>query len=200
MILEQSPVELELLTRAGQGCRVASTQLIQTYGHHVRRLAGRFFLPGAEREDLMQEGYSGLLTAIQTYDSRYGRSFLDYATMCIRNSLVRAVRGATRKKALMLTKAGELQEDMPLRSRQDKTEESAIARAMVTYLKKALPQKLSRLELDALTRRAVGASVDEICLINNVSGKQVENALFRARQKTRSLLQPWYQHGLGLPA
>lgn len=184
--------ESEILERAKNGCPQSRDHLIQAYGHYVRRLAARFFLPGAEREDLYQEGYSGLLFAIKTFSSQYGRTFTDYATMCIRNALLRAVRGATRKKALMLTQAGELKEGLPIKTSIGDPQASVTVIAISAYLKKNLPEKLSKLEFDALSRRAAGASVDEISEINHVTGKQVENALFRARQKARSLLQPWY--------
>ena len=100
--------EQVLVSQAQAGCSRSLNQLVTNYEGLARRMASRFFLPGAERQDVLQEALLGLTEAIKGYDTRYQKSFYDYAVLCIRNSLVRAIRGATRKKHLVLTQASDV--------------------------------------------------------------------------------------------
>lgn len=182
--------ELEaLLEPARLGDEAAHKALVEEYGWHVARLARPFFLPGAEKEDLLQEGMMGLVQAIQTFDPSYGRSFLDHATLWIRNALLRAVRAATRKKHQMLSQAAQLVEfDQSATGTWDPTSMVDL-RMAVEDLVGRLRNSLTELEYTSLMGRISGYTVKEIGAGQNVSVKQVENALFRARQKARRALE-----------
>ena len=189
-VVEAHERELQLLLGpARAGDEAAHHELVQEYGWHVARLARPFFLPGAEKEDLLQEGMMGLVQAIQTFDPSYGRSFFDHATLWVRNALLRAVRAATRKKHQMLSQAAQLVEFDPASGGTWDPTSMVDLRMAVEDLVGKLRQNLTELEYTSLMGRISGYSVKEIGEGQNVSVKQVENALFRARQKARRALE-----------
>ena len=59
----------EALVRSARGGDdPAITELVARYLPMIRRRASRYFLPGMEAEDVVQEGLIGLLKAIRLYD------------------------------------------------------------------------------------------------------------------------------------
>lgn len=176
-----------LVARAQAGCEVSLNQMVYSYERLVHKMSQRFFLPGADRQDVVQEGMVGLAHAIRSFDTKYDRKFFDYAVMCIRNSLVRAIRGANRKKQQVLNQAGEMTDVTPVPSVRA-VDEVVLGRMNVQEMFRVLAQKLSSLEIEVLRKRLAGEVSEEIASGLNLSVKQIENALFRARQKSRELL------------
>lgn len=176
----------QLVLGASGGCQVSWNSLVEAYRRLVIKLASRYFLPGAEREDLVQEGMLGLAYAVRSFDADFGTRFHDYAVMCVHNSLVRAVRQATRKKQMLLSQAGSLEESLNA-TKQYGLEGEVVERLEVQALWRALTPVLSHLEQEVLRQRLCGCSAEEIARCANLSVKQVENALFRSRQKARQL-------------
>ena len=177
-----------LVARAQAGCQTSMNQMVYSYERLVHKMSQRFFLPGADRQDVVQEAMVGLAHAIRSFDAGFERKFFDYAVMCIRNSLVRAIRGANRKKQQVLNQAGEMTEFTPVPTVSG-VDEVVLGRMGLQEMFKVLAQKLSPLEVDVLRMRLNGEVTEEIATGLNLSVKQIENALFRARQKSRGLLQ-----------
>ncbi|MBT9588572.1 sigma-70 family RNA polymerase sigma factor [bacterium] len=176
-----------LICKAQSGCQASMDLLVRDYDRLAHRMASRFFLQGGEAQDVKQEALVGLAFAIRSYDPGYQRSFHEYAVMCIRNSLVRAIRGATRKKHQMLTRATELT-DLQWPTSAQSTEETVLARVLLKQIWTSLCCKLSELELEVLRMKLGGSSSEEIVQTRGFTLKQIENGLFRARQKARELL------------
>lgn len=176
-----------LVARAQGGCEDSVNQVVHSYERLVYKMSQRFFLPGADRQDVVQEAMVGLAHAIRTFDTGYDRKFFDYAVMCIRNSLVRAVRGANRKKQQVLNQAGEMTELTPVPA-VSAVDEVVLGRMNLQEMLKVLAQRLSPLEIEVLRMRLAGEVCEEIASQLNLTIKQIENALFRARQKSRDLL------------
>lgn len=178
--------ESELVRRAQAGCSTSTDQLVRAYERITQRMAARFFLPGGESSDLRQEALLGLATALKTYNRSYEVSFHDYALMCIRNSLVRAIRSATRKKHQMLNQASDLSA-LPGISKEPGVDQQVMNRLTLKDLWAHLERALSPLELEILRKRVAGKCAEEIAEEMKISVKQVENGLFRARTKAREL-------------
>ena len=81
----------ELLARAA-GSHEAMRELIARHTRLVRACARPFFLAGGDDEDLLQEGMIGLLDAIRAYEPDSGVPFEAFAALCIRRSMISAVR------------------------------------------------------------------------------------------------------------
>ncbi|MFN8613359.1 MAG: sigma-70 family RNA polymerase sigma factor [Vulcanimicrobiota bacterium] len=176
-----------LVAKAQNGCGESMNQVVYSYERLVHKMSQRFFLPGADRQDVVQEAMLGLAHAIKTFDTGYERKFFDYAVMCIRNSLVRAIRGANRKKQQVLNQAGEMTELTPVPTCGG-VDEVVLSKLNLQEIWKVLAKRLSPLETDVLRKRLSGEVTDEIAAELNLTVKQIENALFRARQKSRELM------------
>ena len=177
-----------LALEAQAGCQDSFSALVEAFTPLAKRLSYRYFLPGADRQDILQEALSGLVIGVRQFQPRYDTSFADYAALCIRNALIRSVRAATRKKHQILNQAKDLEVvlDFPGASG---PEEAVVGLNFARSLMQKLKYKLSELELEVLQRRLDGASSSEICGELGVTGKQLENALFRARLKARQALE-----------
>lgn len=174
-----------LVERAKTGDFKAYEALVAPLEGYKRSLCRKFFLPGAEKEDLEQEAMVGLAQAINEYEAGRGVSFQDFAMLKMRNQVVASVRKATRKKQQVLSEAAPLEPTITPCSTSSSPEEIATNRGFLCALFESLKGTLSSLEMVALLHRAEGVTVKEIASMLQLREKTVENALFRARKKAK---------------
>jgi RNA polymerase sporulation-specific sigma factor len=183
---------LETVIKAQKSETESIEELVEEYSRFVYQIGKKFFLPGATKEDLIQEGMIGLFNAILNYDPQYKTSFDDYASLSIRNRILRAVRMATQLKQKVLSEAYSLDEDpfyYASMFAESNVEEQVLGRMSMKELSQAFKGILSPMEYDIITMKITDASVDEMAQTYGFSKKQVENALFRARRKISILLK-----------
>lgn len=89
-------IESELFRRVAEGDEHAEQELLRLHLPLVRRVASQYKTPGADFEDLVQEGSVGLLRAIRKFEPKRGFRFSTYAHWWIRQALSRFVKGPTR--------------------------------------------------------------------------------------------------------
>ena len=94
----------ELIIKAQNDDEEAINELIKLYFPLVTTNAKNFFLIGAEKEDLIQEGLLGLFKAIKYYKSEKS-SFNSFAILCIRRQIFSAIKLANRQKNMLLNEA-----------------------------------------------------------------------------------------------
>ena len=70
------------------GDKKALDYLLNKYKDIVTMKANRFFIIGAERDDMIQEGFWGLYKAIQSFDSEKQNSFKTFANLCVERQLI----------------------------------------------------------------------------------------------------------------
>ena len=99
--LEVMPEE-SIVTKARDGDVSAQEFLIRQYKNFVRLKAKSYFLIGADKEDIIQEGMIGLFKAIRDYRSEKSPSFKAFAELCITRQMISAVKAATRHKHMPL--------------------------------------------------------------------------------------------------
>lgn len=99
---EYTDEELIVLSR---GDPAATDFLMEKYKNLVRRKAALFRLPGADAEDLVQEGMLGLFKAVRDYEPGHGAAFSTFASLCIERQLYTAMEAAGRKKHQPLNEA-----------------------------------------------------------------------------------------------
>lgn len=183
---------LDKVKEAQQQNMEAIDELVDEYSRFVYQIGKKFFLPGSTREDLVQEGMIGLFNAIVNYDASYKTSFDDYASLSIRNRILRAVRMATQLKQKVLSEAFSLDEDpffyASMYSQLD-VEEHVLGSMAVVEIFNSFKNILSPMEFEIISMKIADASVDEMAQQHNLSKKQVENALFRARRKISVFLK-----------
>ncbi|WP_276839474.1 RNA polymerase sporulation sigma factor SigH, partial [Anaerovibrio lipolyticus] len=81
---------------------VAMDYLINKYRNFVRAKARSYFLIGADREDIIQEGMIGLYKAIRDFRNDKLSSFRAFAELCVTRQIITAIKTATRQKHIPL--------------------------------------------------------------------------------------------------
>ncbi|MBO5924654.1 MAG: sigma-70 family RNA polymerase sigma factor [Clostridia bacterium] len=76
----------------------AMAELMVRYKGVVRAVSRSFFLEGGDVDDLIQEGMLGIFKAVKSYDDTKDASFRSFAILCIRRSIIDAVKSSTRSK------------------------------------------------------------------------------------------------------
>ena len=81
---------------------LAQEYLLHKYRNFVRGKAKSYFLIGAEREDIIQEGMIGLYKAIRDFRRDKQASFRSFAELCVTRQIITAIKTATRQKHIPL--------------------------------------------------------------------------------------------------
>ena len=76
---------------------LAQEYLLHKYRNFVRGKAKSYFLIGAEREDIVQEGMIGLYKAIRDFREDRQSSFRAFAELCVTRQIITAIKSATRQ-------------------------------------------------------------------------------------------------------
>ena len=76
--------------------------LISKYRFFVKAKARSYFLVGADKEDIIQEGMIGLYKAIRDFKEDKLASFRAFAELCITRQIITAIKTATRQKHIPL--------------------------------------------------------------------------------------------------
>lgn len=184
-----------VVTLAQSGDRHAERYLLLKYRPLVYKRTQAYFLSGADREDLLQEGMIGLHKAIRQFQPDKGMVFQRFATMCVVRHVITAVRMATRQKHMPLsaymTLNGTDEVDAPLElldagMTTDPSEE-LMRRDGLDWLKVMLKNHLSTFEREVLALYLNGKSYREMSAVLSKNTKAIDNALARIREKGRVL-------------
>lgn len=183
----------KLVRLAQSGDNDAMEQLCAEYKDTVRMLARPYFLIGADRDDLIQEGMIGLFKAVRDYKSDKEASFYSFAQLCITRQLSSALEASNRKKHMPLntyisfsqsdsdgTEFEEiLQDDIA------SPEQLLIEKEKFKEFKEQLWNKLSNMEKKVLQLYLEGNNYTSIARMLGKSDKSIDNALSRIRQKLK---------------
>ncbi len=185
----------ELIEMVHQGNTDALDYLITKYRLLVRAKARSYFLIGADKEDIVQEGMIGLYKAIRDFKGDKLASFRAFAELCITRQIITAIKTATRQKHIPLNSYVSL--DKPIFDEEsdrtlmdvltgaimDDPEELIIHREEFGYLEEKMSEMLSELELQVLALYLDGQSYHEISAKLNRHVKSIDNALQRVKRK-----------------
>ena len=155
------------------------------YSYLVRARAHQFFVAGGEPDDLVQEGMMGLYSAVLTYKPALGKSFKNFAYMCITRRIVDEVKKMNAKKNAAFKDFVPLFDQQVLNLWDDSLspEEYVIDNEARAELEIKLTQELSDLEYRVLKLYVEGMNYAQICEATKKSFKSVDNTLMRARKK-----------------
>ncbi|MWX61728.1 RNA polymerase sporulation sigma factor SigH, partial [Francisella tularensis] len=92
----------QLVDFVHEGNHQALEFLIDKYKNFVKAKARSYFLIGADREDIVQEGMIGLFKAIRDFKDDKLSSFKAFAELCITRQMITAIKTATRQKHIPL--------------------------------------------------------------------------------------------------
>lgn len=175
--------------------------LIRKYKNFVRVKARSYFLIGADREDIIQEGMIGLYKAIRDYRPDKLASFRAFAELCITRQIITAIKTATRQKHIPLNSYISL--NKPIYDEEsDRTlldvisghkitdpEELVISREELVHIEEKIGEILSSLEWSVLTLYLQGRSYQEIAYDLDRHVKSIDNALQRVKRKLEKYLE-----------
>ncbi len=191
----------QLVELVHQGNTEALDYLINKYRVFVKAKARSYFLIGADKEDIIQEGMIGLYKAIRDFKEDKLVSFKAFAELCITRQIITAIKTATRQKHIPLNSYVSLDKpiydeesdrtlmDVITCSESENPEHLMINREEYSYLEEKISEILSELEQQVLTLYLDGQSYNEISEELNRHVKSIDNALQRVKRKLERLLE-----------
>lgn len=191
----------EVVEQVHAGSSEALDYLIHKYKNFVRAKARSYFLIGADREDIVQEGMIGLYKAIRDFKEDKLSSFKAFAELCITRQIITAIKTATRQKHIPLNSYVSL--DKPIYDEEsDRTlldvisgtkaldpEELIINQEEYADIEIKMAEILSDLERKVLSLYLDGRTYQEISEDLNRHVKSIDNALQRVKRKLERYLE-----------
>ncbi len=185
----------EVVAKAKEDNVLAQEYLLHKYRKFVRAKARSYFLIGAEREDIIQEGMIGLYKAIRDFKGDKLSSFRAFAELCVTRQIITAIKTATRQKHIPLNSYVSLNKPI-YEEDSDRTlmdvvsgvkvanpEDMIISREEFVDIENKMNNILSDLEWRVLISYLDGKSYQEIATELNRHIKSIDNALQRVKRK-----------------
>ena len=181
--------------------RAALDYLINKYRNFVRAKARSYFLIGADREDIIQEGMIGLYKAIRDFRNDKLSSFRAFAELCVTRQIITAIKTATRQKHIPLNSYVSL--NKPIYDEDSERtlldvlsgaciadpEELVISREEFIDIEAKMEEILSDLEWRVLMSYLDGKSYQEIASDLHRRVKSIDNALQRVKRKLEKYME-----------
>ena len=190
----------DIVKLAKDGEEFATEYLINKYKNFVRVKAKSYFLVGADREDIIQEGMIGLYKAIRDFRADKLSSFRAFAELCITRQIITAIKTATRQKHIPLNSYISLNKpiydedsdrtmlDILSGTKITDPEEVFISHELSDDLRERIQENLSELESQVLLSYLEGKSYQEMAKELNRHVKSIDNALQRVKRKIQKTL------------
>ncbi|WP_138756300.1 RNA polymerase sporulation sigma factor SigH [Paenibacillus sinopodophylli] len=191
----------DIVEAVRNGDSMALEYLINKYKNFVRAKARSYFLIGADREDIVQEGMIGLYKAIRDFKGDKLASFKAFAELCITRQIITAIKTATRQKHIPLNSYVSLDKpiydedsdrtllDVICGTRVSDPEELIINQEEFIGLEDKMSEILSDLERKVLMLYLDGRSYQEIAVDLDRHVKSIDNALQRVKRKLERYLE-----------
>ena len=193
----QNQTDEEIIAEIKAGDEKALTYLLNKYKELVNIKVGRYFLIGAEKEDIVQEGMIGLYKAIKNFDKSKQNTFKTFANMCIERQLITAIKTSNRQKHMPLNSYLSLNTAAYDNNEENSVElidtfnNNSVEDPLETVMKKeyykqvqdGIEKSLSKFEKQVLDRFINGESYNVIAQKLNAPVKSVDNAIQRIRKK-----------------
>lgn len=185
----------ELLELIKNGDNYASDFLIEKYKKLINLKVNKYFLIGADKEDIIQEGMIGIFKAIKNFDKSKESSFKSFANMCIERQLITAIKTSNRQKHIPLNSYLSLNDSAYNEDGDTEVLEvfdsHTIEDPLETLTKKeyynnienAIDKHLSPFEKKVLNRFIHGDSYVTIAEKLDTPVKSIDNAIQRIRKK-----------------
>ena len=176
--------------------------LFHKYKDLVNGKVNKYFIVGAEKEDIIQEGMIGLYKAVKCFDSEKQNSFKSFANLCIERQLITAIKTSTRQKhkalnsylSLDLSAYDEEDDTSLMEVFNSKTVEDPLdtitKKEYYKFVETKIDKTLSDFEKQVLQRFAAGDSYVKIAEKLSAPVKSVDNAIQRIRKKaTKNIIE-----------
>ena len=197
----ESKAEEEVVIEAKNGSVRAQEYVISRYESFVKAKSKSYFLIGADKEDIYQEGMIGLYKAIRDFNYEKSTTFKAFAELCITRQIITAIKTATRQKHIPLNTYISLNkpvsEDDSERTLLDiiatsivtDPEELIISKEELKHIESKMNELLSDLELQVVEYYLNGKSYQYIADKLKRDVKSIDNALQRVKRKLEKHLE-----------
>lgn len=191
--------EDDLINLAKNGNKQALDSIVSKYGEAVNMKANKYYINGAEKDDLIQEGYIGLFKAVKSFKPEEENSFKNFANLCIERQMITAVKGSNRQKHIPLNsyislsnetyenndgeKESQLIDLLSSETVEDPLE-TITKNEYYQNVEESINNSLSKFEKQVLNEYIKGKSYVEIANDLNSDTKAIDNAIQRIRKKT----------------
>ena len=186
----------QIISQIKEGDEQALTFLLEKYKDLVNSKVGKYFIIGAEREDIIQEGMIGLYKAIKNFDACKQNTFKTFANICVERQLITAIKSSNRQKHMPLNSylslntaaydndedGTELIETFEVDTIEDPLE-TIMKREYFNEIQSTMHKSLSKFEEQVLERYMQGESYEIIAKKLETPIKSVDNAIQRIRKK-----------------
>ena len=187
----------QIVEQIKEGDEKALVYLLDKYKNLINVKVSKYFIIGAEKEDIVQEGMIGLYKAIKSFDNTKENTFKTFANLCIERQLITAIKSSNRQKHKPLNSYLSLNTEA-----YDNDENSVelietfnndvIEDPLETIMKKEYFQEiqdvmnntLSKFEMNVLENYLKGYSYEVIAKKLDTPIKSIDNAIQRIRKKT----------------
>lgn len=186
----------QIITDIKNGDEQALVYLLNKYKDLVNSKVGKYFIIGAEREDIVQEGMIGLFKAIKCFDNTKQNTFKTFANVCIERQLITAIKSSNRQKHMPLNSYLSLntsayEDDEEGTELIETFNNTQIEDPLDTITKKeyfeeiqnTIHKNLSKFEEKVLERFIEGESYEVIAKKLDTPVKSIDNAIQRIRKK-----------------
>ena len=193
----QNSTDEEIVAQIKSGDEKALSYILDKYKELVNMKVGKYFLIGAEREDIVQEGMIGLYKAIKNFVPDKQNSFKSFANICIERQLITAIKTSNRQKHLPLNSYLSLNISAYDNNEEDGAElidtfdgntaedplETVMKKEYYEQMQNNIEKSLSKFEKQVLERFIKGESYSVIAKKLDSPIKSVDNAIQRIRKK-----------------
>lgn len=196
----EDKLDEEIALMAKDGNVRALEYLINKYQNFVKAKAKSYFLIGADKEDIYQEGMIGLYKSIRDFKRDKLTSFKAFAELCVTRQIITAIKTATRQKHIPLNTYVSLNKpiydedsdrtllDVLSGAKITDPEELLIGKEEFMNMENEIGGVLSELELEVLSSYLDGKSYQEIACDLDRHAKSIDNALQRVKRKLEKCL------------
>jgi RNA polymerase sporulation-specific sigma factor len=192
----QTQQDEHLVNLVREGDESAIDILLTRYRHYARAKARSYFLAGADREDIVQEGMIGLFKAVRDYEPGHNTAFRAFAELCITRQIITAIKTATRQKHIPLNSYVSLNKSLSDQEGEERPlAESIVSKEIldpadlvisaeeIASIRDSVDKHLSDLETEVLSLYMDGKSYQEIADLLGRHVKSIDNALQRIKRK-----------------
>ncbi|MCI8444258.1 MAG: RNA polymerase sporulation sigma factor SigH [Clostridia bacterium] len=187
----------QIISQIKQGDEEALAYLLEKYKELVNVKVSKYFMIGAEKEDIVQEGMIGLFKAIKNFDVDKQNTFKSFANICIERQLITAIKSSNRQKHMPLNSYLSLNIAAYDNSDEDSVElidtfdsktiedplETIMKKEYYTEVENIVNKNLSKFEKQVLEQFLKGESYLTIAQRLDSPVKSVDNAIQRIRKK-----------------
>ena len=191
----------QIISQIKEGDEQALSFLLEKYKNMVNSKVGKYFMIGAEKDDIIQEGMIGLYKAIRDFNRLKQNSFKTFANICIERQLITAIKSSNRQKHIPLNSylslnmsayendedSAELIETFKSDTIEDPLE-TIMKREYFNEIQNTMHKSLSKFEENVLERYIQGESYEVIAKKLDTPIKSVDNAIQRIRKNQAMMI------------